>query len=136
MNTTTDLADLPAADRAFAVMARQGLRASETLDYVESARLAAGRQRALAAMLEPTRRPGWLLAPAGAALALALLIAVLPSRLAVTPGLPAPAQVNANEVAALEWAADEAGPEFYRDLEFYQWLEQHGKLESPPEPNA
>jgi len=46
--TATDLDELPATDRAFAALARQRLRATESLDYVESARLAAaavGRSR-------------------------------------------------------------------------------------------
>jgi len=65
----------------------------------------------------------------------AVLIAVLPSRLA-PPAIPVADAVNQTELAALEWAADEAGPDFYRDLEFYQWLEQHRKLDRLPEPNA
>lgn len=131
----TDLDELPASDRAFAALARQRLRATEGLDYVEAARLAAARRRAISALDRPAQRPAWLLGPATAALALALLIAVLPSRLTV-PANPVAVPVNQNELAALEWAADEAGPDFYRDLEFYQWLEQHRKLERLPEPNA
>lgn len=133
--TATDLAELSAADRAFAARARTALRATEALDYVESARLAAARRQAVSALDAPARRSAWLLAPTAAALGAALLIAVLPSRLA-SPVLPATPSVNQNELAALEWAADEAGPDFYRDLEFYQWLEQHRKLERLPEPNA
>jgi len=42
------------------------------------------------------------------------------------------ADVNATAPDALVWLSDEAGPDFYRDLEFYQWLQSR----SPTEPNA
>lgn len=134
MKRLSDLAELSDADRTFALQARQALHASEALDFSESARLAAARHRALAALERPERRRAWLLAPA--ALAVALLIAVLPARLAVNTAPVAPVAVNANDLVALEWAADEAGPDFYRDLEFYQWLSQQRELERHPEPNA
>lgn len=135
MNTSTDhFADLAPADRAFAQLAQARLRATEVLDYTESARLAAARRRAVAALEE--RRSGlagWLLAPAALA-TIALSFVLLPNRLA-TPPASAPA-VNGLETAALEWVVDEAGPEFYRDLEFYRWLEQQRQLGRLPEPNA
>jgi len=42
------------------------------------------------------------------------------------------ASVNAVSGDALMWVSDEAGPDFYRDLEFYEWLQSR----SPTEPNA
>ena len=132
-HTALEFDDLAPADRAFAQAARGALRASESLDYVESARLAAARRRALATLeAAPTRY--WRFAPMGAAVALAALVALLPSRLS-SPAQPA-VPVNENMLAALEWSADEAGPDFYRDLEFYQWLSEHGSQDRRPEPNA
>jgi hypothetical protein len=135
MNTSTNhFADLSPADRAFAQVAQTRLRASEVLDYTESARLAAARRRAVAALEE--RRSGiaaWLLAPAALA-TVALSFVLIPNRL-VSPPTGASA-VNGLETAALEWVVDEAGPDFYRDLEFYRWLEQQSELGRLPEPNA
>lgn len=130
---TAEFDELAPADRAFARSARNALRASESLDYVESARLAAARRRALAT-LEAAPSGYWRFAPAGAALAVALLVALLPSRLS-TPAQPS-VPVNENMLAALEWSADEAGPDFYRDLEFYQWLSEHSEPDRHAEPNA
>ena len=132
-NSTHSFEDLSAADRAFAQVAQARLRATEALDYTEAARLAAARRRAVAALEE--RRGGinrWLLAPAALA-SLVLGLALLPNRLASPPTAPA---VNALETAALEWTVDEAGPEFYRDIEFYRWLAQHPELGRLTEPNA
>ena len=130
---TPDFDDLAPADRAFARAACSALRAGESLDYVESARLAGARRRALAT-LEAPATGYWRFAPAGAALVGAALVALLPSRLS-TPAQPA-VPVNENMLAALEWSADEAGPDFYRDLEFYEWLSEHSEPDRHPEPNA
>lgn len=132
-HATTEFDDLAPGDSAFARAAQRALRASESLDYVESARLAAARRRALATLEAPALRP-WRFAPAGAALAVALLVALLPSQLSA-PAQPA-VPVNENMLAALEWSADEAGPDFYRDLEFYEWLSEHSETDRHPEPNA
>lgn len=129
-HSPADFSELSAADQAFARLAQQRLRVTETLDFVESARLAAARQRAMAALQPPARRlPAWLLAPAALA-AVALTVSWL-ARETASPAMSI-SPVNAGTTAALEWAADEAGPDFYRDLEFYQWLER----ERLPEPNA
>lgn len=132
-NSNRQFDDLSAADRAFAQVAQTRLRATEVLDYTESARLAAARRRAVAALED--RRLGvnrWLLAPAALA-TLVLGFALLPNRLASPPTTPA---VNGLETAALEWVVDEAGPEFYRDIEFYRWLAQQAELGRHTEPNA
>lgn len=138
--TYNDLQDLDPADRAFAQLARQRLRASESLNYVESARLAAARSQACELLSQRQSAPawGWLAAPA-----LLAVVALSTQRFFTVPPAsgPAPsaevlmelaADVNAISPDALVWVSDEAGPDFYRDLEFYQWL--HSR--SPSEPNA
>jgi hypothetical protein len=86
------------------------------LDLVTNARLAAARRRALDAATPKHRAPLW----AGAAVA-AGLVAVLAFNLrpavepAATPGF---------DEDGLEWIAlAEEAPEFYEDLEFYEWLD-------------
>ena len=97
--------------------------------YALRARLAAARQRALAAL--PERR-GWR-APAaahwrlaGAACALLLALAVPVSlQLSAPPPLPQPAmnaQVDFDADAEL-WTADAASLDLYEHLEFYAWLQ-------------
>lgn len=136
----TDLDELSPTDRAFARAVRAQLRASEQLNYVEAARLSATRAQARE-LLMPTHRSsawGWLAAPAAvAAIAFSLMRFDSPTP-AVTP-LPSTDQllalssdVNASTAAALEWVSDEAGPDFYRDLAFYEWL----RSRSLTEPNA
>lgn len=125
-----DLNELAPDDRAFATAARARLRSSERLDAPASARLAAARARAVAALTPRwslTTLSLWLLPPAAAAMALMLSL-LLPSATGPTP--PAPglnaAAVNGPDAAALEWATDGNDPAFYRDLEFYQWQESRG----------
>ena len=133
MTAHLNFSELNTADAALARRAQALLRASETLDWNTARRLDAARGRALAAA---TARPapvvlGWRLAPA-AALVLALVgVWLMPAPVALDAGFSTVA-VNRLPPDALEWVADEAGPGFYRDLEFYQWLEHH----SPPKPNA
>lgn len=106
--------DVNPQDEALARRLAAALRDSEqNLDAVTRARLAAARARAVAAAAPPAWR-GWAL-PAALAAGLAVY-AVLPLREAapVRPAEPA---------LALELMADELGPEFYRDLDFYQWLQ-------------
>ena len=116
-------ASLSEADRAFALRAQQGLRASEPLDYVESARLSAARALAMAAIAPARARPStaWLAAPVAIA-AVALLSF---PRTAQTPLPQAAAVVLVNQIdaEALNWGDEPAGPQFYRDLAFYQWLQ-------------
>ena len=130
--TPTELQDLSTAERDFALGLRARLRAAETLDFTESARLAAARARAVAAVSPAGFSPawGWLAAPA-------LVAAVMFSWQQFRPApvsAPADAQVavNASAPVALDWVSDEAGPDFYRDLEFYEWLQSRSQLK----PNA
>lgn len=111
--------ELDREDRIFADALAGALRASEQLDPATARRLASARRLALAQAAH--RRPAWVWAlPATAAAALLLAI-LLPWRQG--PG-PAAAELRAAE--NLELLTDEMGPEFYRDLEFYQWLEREG----------
>ena len=130
--TDTDLHDLATDDLAFARAARARLRASESLNYVEAARLAAARARACELREQPRfALPAWGWVAAAAALAVIALSAL---RLVPSTAPPADvlASVNAVSGDALMWVSDEAGPDFYRDLEFYEWLQSR----SPTEPNA
>jgi|GEM_PF-3509489 len=135
-----DLAELSTAERAFAQTVRAQLRASEQLNYIESARLAATRAQARA-LIAPAAHHlswSWLAAPAAvAAIAFSLMrfdtsapaIAPLPSSGALQA---LSGDVNASSADALEWVSDEAGPDFYRDLAFYEWLQSRSQME----PNA
>lgn len=143
--STANLHDLAPADRAFAQLAQTRLRASEQLNYIESARLSATRAqvRELVAAPSPSMRGwSWLAVPAALA---AVTFSVLRFDPAAAPVAPVQApsaedllllsslsDVNASTPAALEWEFDEAGPDFYRDLAFYQWLQSR----SSSEPNA
>lgn len=106
---------------ALARAAVKALRQSETVDSQTSARLAAARQRALAAAGKPavTRR---MLIPAGAFAAMALAAVALRPQQHVAPA-PMPL-ADDRGVDALELLTDDMSPAFYRDLEFYQWLEK------------
>ena len=138
---TYDLEDLSAADRAFAQEARLRLRASETLNYVEAARLSAARaqaREALTANRHGSPAWAWLAVPAALAAVTVSILRFSPfettaySQSAVDVQAQAPIDVNVTDTAALEWVSDEAGPDFYRDLEFYEWLQSR----SPAKPNA
>jgi hypothetical protein len=110
----TDFDDLDERDRALAQKLRTQLRASEDLDYVTKARLSAARARALAA----SRRPaGWWFATGG--LTAAVLLAVV--MVVRIPQAAAPTMAD-----ALEMMTDELEPEFYQDLDMYQWLADSG----------
>ena len=109
-----DFEDLDDKDRALAQKLRAQLRATEDLDYVTQARLSAARARAVAA----SRRPaGWWFATGGLTAA-ALLAAVLVLRVSPTS---APSMAD-----SLELMTDELEPEFYQDLDLYQWLADTG----------
>ena len=144
---TAHFQELSSADRAFAEVAQKQLRGSEQLNYVESARLAATRAQVRELINTPRSNPLWAWFAAPAALA-AVMVAMMPFGLTSLPGkLSSPAvqtapsaevlaslanPVNVASSDALFWVSDEAGPDFYRDLEFYQWLQSR----SPMEPNA
>lgn len=139
--------ELAPADRVFAEVAQKKLRDSEQLNYVESARLAATRAQVRELINTPRYNPLWAWIAAPAALA-AVLVSMLPfgqslmqNKATSSVALTAPSAevlvtlanpVNADSADALSWVSDEAGPDFYRDLEFYQWLQSR----SPTEPNA
>lgn len=136
----TDFAELSPADHAFVQAARVQLRASERLDYVESARLAATRAQARALMTHAEHRLGlgWLAAPAAVAAIAFSLMRFDTSAPSIAPLSSSDAlqvlssDVNASSADALEWVSDEAGPDFYRDLAFYEWLQSRSQME----PNA
>lgn len=104
-------------DQAFARAAAQMLRQSEAIDSRTAARLATARQQALAA----ADAPSWgrlALIPA-AALGAAALVAVTvhPLQHQVEPAQTA-------GIDTLDLLTDDMSPTFYRDLEFYRWLEK------------
>jgi hypothetical protein len=101
--------------------AASALRASERVDAVTSARLSAARARAIAAAGSSPAYRAWALS---AAIAAALLLAVaLPNR-APPPAAAPPADVAAGD--AVELLTDDQDPQFYQDLELYQWLDDDG----------
>ena len=106
-------------DLALGRAAAQALRQSETVDSHTAARLAAARQHALRVAGKPAlaRR---VLVPASAFAAMALAAVVLrPQQPAQTP-----VAANTQGMETLDLLTDDASPAFYRDLEFYQWLEK------------
>ena len=96
------------------------LRDSENLDMVTAAKLRAARARALDAARKPARPWVWAV-PAGA---MAVLVATLwmPAMQTATAPVPVAGPTLASE--ALDVLVDEQSPEFYQDLEMYEWLEQ------------
>ena len=60
-HASTEFDDLAPADRAFARAAHRALRASESLDYVESARLAAARRQPVGRGALPAPSPSTLI---------------------------------------------------------------------------
>lgn len=103
---------------------RRALRDSETVDGMTAAKLRAARARALDAA--PAGRP-WLWAVPAAAMAVLVAALWLP---ATPPAMTQPPPVNAAGSAlaadALDVLVDEQAPDFYQDLELYEWLEQEG----------
>jgi hypothetical protein len=110
----SDFDELDERDRALAQRLRAQLRASEALNYVTQAKLAAARARALGAA---PRRTGWWVATGG--LTAAALLAVMLVLRAPHSSVPTPAD-------ALELLTDDVEPEFYQDLDMYQWLAEPG----------
>lgn len=107
--------ELSPQQRELALRLRQALRESESLDYVTASKLAAARARAL----QPARS-GWNWAAGSGAVAAMLAVAILaPWR---TPAPPAAVITDTAQLEALDALGDEMEPEFYEDLEFYQWL--------------
>jgi hypothetical protein len=114
----SEFEELDERDRALAQRLRVQLRASEDLDYVTQARLSAARARAVARVGETTasRHTGWWVATGGLTAA-AVLAVMLVLR---TPQSVAPT------ADAFELLTDDVDPEFYQDLDLYQWLADSG----------
>jgi hypothetical protein len=115
--------DLSPEERAWRDSAGRALRESEQqFDAVTVARLRAARARAVGSIgVFEHRHASWGFPMA---LAAGLLAVVLVPRMSFEPrpGLP----VNVAESHALEMLTDRVGPEFYRNLDFYLWLEESG----------
>jgi hypothetical protein len=118
MNRQQDEQGMDPRDQQLAQALRGALRASEAVDAVTAARLAAARRRALTAPAAAHPAFSWGLPAGMAAAALALALWVTPST------QPGPALADTRTAAALDVLTDDNDPQFYRDLEFYQWLEQ------------
>lgn len=102
-------------ERELAQSLRRALRESEQLDYVTASKLAAARARAL----QPARG-GWNWAAGSGAIAAMLAVAILAPW--HTPQPPAAATTDTAQLEAFDVLGDDMEPEFYEDLEFYQWL--------------
>jgi len=96
------------------------LRDSENLDMVTAARLRAARARALDVAQKPARPWVWAVPAA----AMAVLVAALWMPAVQDPGAPVPAAGPTVASEALDVLVDEQSPEFYQELEMYEWLEQ------------
>ncbi len=104
----SEFEELDERDRRLAIQLQERLRASEQLDFVTQAKLSAARTRALAAA---PRHTGWWLATGGLTAA-----AVLAAMLVLRAPQPLPATAD-----ALDLLTDDVDPEFYQDLDLYQW---------------
>jgi hypothetical protein len=102
---------------------REALRQSEAeVDPMTAIRLRAARARAMDAA--KPQRSAWLWAVPAATAATAVLVATLWLPGSPTPGPAAPAATESVALEALDVLADEQGPEFYQNLELYEWLER------------
>jgi len=110
---------LPPEDERLAAELRRALRQSEALAPDVAAQLRAARARALDAT--PLRRP-WRWALPAAAMAVLVAALWLPLRPPATSSAPA----ASGAADAVEVLTDEQSPDFYQDLELYEWLEQEG----------
>lgn len=110
--------ELDDTNRAFAEAARAALRDSErTLDRTALVRLRAARALAVAQTEKPRRHLTWAI-PVGAVSAGLLVFALLPQRVPMA---------DTQGVEALEILADDMGPEFYQELDLYEWLDAQGE---------
>lgn len=101
---------------------RERLRASESLDPVTHARLAAARASALESTLDPARPSPWAWAGVGGLGVASLLAALLVLRPGTGPS-PQADLTRADEAFELMVEDDAAlGPEFYEDLDVLHWL--------------
>jgi hypothetical protein len=105
---------LSPGQRQLAARLRAELEQGSALDAVTAARLTAARHRALAAVAPRRHAPLW-----AAALA-AGVIGALALGLQFRQGAdPAPGADDSMDLLVYE----EEGPEFYQDLELYEWLD-------------
>jgi hypothetical protein len=109
--------ELDGEDQAFAQAMARKLRASENVDRDTAARLAVARRRAVANAA--SRSPWHWSLPIGA-----FATGVLALAMTLYPRQAAEPAADAHVVDALDLLTDDKGPEFYRDLEFYRWLDQ------------
>lgn len=107
-------------DEDFLKRARQTLdRAADDIDELTAARLRAARLRALDAA--PRRRPAWL-AVTGSAVAAGLVAVVAGTLWFATP---APQPMPLADADDLEMLTLIENPEFFEELDFYDWLTDH-----------
>lgn len=104
--------ELTPEQRKLAARLRAALDSGRAVDAVTAARLAVARRRALAAAAPRSHAPLW-----AAALA-ASVIGALALSFVLQPGRDAAAD-DSLELLVYE----EEGPEFYQDLELYEWLD-------------
>jgi hypothetical protein len=105
----------------FLEQARRELdRAAGDLDMVTAARLRAARLRALDVPRVPRWRHSWLVATGG--LAAAGLVAVVAGLLWLSPPAAPPVNVAAVDAEDVELLDSQESPDFYADLDFYDWL--------------
>lgn len=99
---------------------RRALRDSEQLDMVTRAKLRAARARAIDAARAPARP--WLWAVPTAAMAVLVAALWMPGTPTTAPLPQVPGTTVASE--ALDVLTDEQSPDFYQDLELYEWLDR------------
>lgn len=105
--------------RAFVERAKAALdQQVEALDPNRAARLRTARRTALAGLA--TRRPRWVWATSGLAVAATVAFALLLWLTSPTTQGPVP------QLEDLELLTSSENLEFYEDLEFYDWLAQEG----------
>lgn len=110
-------------EQDFLATARKTLDAgSDSLDPAICSRLARARLTAMEKGLPRQRRWLWLTAPLAAGLAVVFVVAALFFKTGT--GLRHP---NGESVADLEIITSMEAPDFYTDLDFYQWLAEGEK---------
>lgn len=110
-----DFEELEERDRELARKLRAQLRASEKLDFVTQSKLSAARARAVAAA--SSGQIGWWMATGGLTAAAVLTVLLV---------VRAPQSVAPSTADTLELMTDDVEPEFYQDLDLYQWLADSG----------
>jgi ferric-dicitrate binding protein FerR (iron transport regulator) len=95
-------------------------RTAADLDMITTAKLRAARLRALDAARVPSWRRPWLVAAGG--LATTALVAVVAGLLWLAPPATTPVNVAAVDAEDVELLDSQESPDFYADLDFYDWL--------------